>query len=126
SRMEPLDAFKTATLQLLVASDVAARGLDIPDVSHVFNFDVPTHAEDYIHRIGRTGRAGKSGTSITLAAPSDGKYLDAIVRLIQRDIPLLAIDKDAIAVDVAADGGVAEPVRSTRQDRGRRGRSNNP
>ncbi len=83
---ETLDAFKTDKLQLLVASDVAARGLDIPAVSHVFNFDVPTHAEDYVHRIGRTGRAGRSGTSITLAAPSDGKYLDAIVKLIQHDI----------------------------------------
>ena len=69
SRMETLDAFKTDKLKLLVASDVAARGLDIPAVSHVFNFDVPTHAEDYIHRIGRTGRAGRSGISITLATP---------------------------------------------------------
>ena len=69
SRMETLDAFKTGKLQLLIASDVAARGLDIPAVSHVFNFDVPTHAEDYIHRIGRTGRAGRSGISITLATP---------------------------------------------------------
>jgi superfamily II DNA/RNA helicase len=100
SRMETLDAFKTDKLMLLVASDVAARGLDIPAVSHVFNFDVPTHAEDYIHRIGRTGRAGRSGISITLAAPSDGKYLDAIVRLIQKDIPQVAL------------GGVAEAISS--------------
>src|SRR5690606_16972682 len=70
-----------------VASDVAARGLDIPAVSHVFNFDVPTHAEDYIHRIGRTGRAGRLGTSITLATSGDTKYIDAIEKLIQRDIP---------------------------------------
>jgi superfamily II DNA/RNA helicase len=87
SRTETLDRFRQNKLTLLVASDVAARGLDIPAVSHVFNFDVPTHPEDYIHRIGRTGRAGRSGVSITLAAPADGKYLDAIVRLIQRDIP---------------------------------------
>ena len=87
SRTETLDAFKGNRLTLLVASDVAARGLDIPAVSHVFNFDVPTHAEDYIHRIGRTGRAGRSGISITLAQPSDGKYLDAIIKLIQKDIP---------------------------------------
>jgi superfamily II DNA/RNA helicase len=124
SRTETLDKFRAGNLKLLIASDVAARGLDIPAVSHVFNFDVPTHAEDYIHRIGRTGRAGRSGTSITLAAPSDGKYLDAIVKLIQRDIPLLAIDKDAVAVDVAADSEApAEPARSPRQDRGRRGRN---
>ncbi|HVY52046.1 MAG TPA: DEAD/DEAH box helicase [Devosia sp.] len=92
SRMETLDAFKTGKIKLLIASDVAARGLDIPAVSHVFNFDVPTHAEDYVHRIGRTGRAGRSGTSITLAAPADGKYMDAIVRLIQRDIPALKLE----------------------------------
>jgi superfamily II DNA/RNA helicase len=97
SRMETLDAFKTNKLTLLVASDVAARGLDIPAVSHVFNFDVPTHAEDYIHRIGRTGRAGRSGTSLTLSAPSDGKYLDAIQRLIQQDIPLMVVEGQSLA-----------------------------
>src|SRR5205085_3735794 len=94
SRMETLDAFKTGKVQLLIASDVAARGLDIPAVSHVFNFDVPTHAEDYIHRIGRTGRAGRSGISITLASPADGKYLDAITKLIQRDIPAVPFKLD--------------------------------
>jgi superfamily II DNA/RNA helicase len=87
SRTETLDQFKTGKLTFLVASDVAARGLDIPAVSHVFNFDVPVHAEDYVHRIGRTGRAGRSGVAITLVAPADQKHLDAIVRLIQRDIP---------------------------------------
>jgi len=92
SRMETLDAFKTNKLMLLVASDVAARGLDIPAVSHVFNFDMPTHAEDYIHRIGRTGRAGRLGTSISLASSADGKYLDAIVKLIQKDIPVMTLD----------------------------------
>ena len=92
SRTETLDSFKTDKLQLLIASDVAARGLDIPAVSHVINFDVPTHAEDYVHRIGRTGRAGRSGTSITLATPSDGKYVDAIVKLIQRDIPVSKVE----------------------------------
>ena len=92
SRTETLDSFRNGKLAFLIASDVAARGLDIPAVSHVFNFDVPTHAEDYIHRIGRTGRAGRSGTAITLVTPSDGKYLDAIVKLIQRDIPLMTIE----------------------------------
>ncbi|MEQ1901514.1 MAG: DEAD/DEAH box helicase, partial [Devosia sp.] len=109
SRTETLDAFKTNKLTLLVASDVAARGLDIPAVSHVFNFDVPTHAEDYIHRIGRTGRAGRAGTSITLASSSDGKYLDAITRLIQLDIPPMALDKSA-REDTVADG---EPPRES-------------
>jgi superfamily II DNA/RNA helicase len=111
SRMETLDAFKTDKLQLLIASDVAARGLDIPAVSHVFNFDVPTHAEDYVHRIGRTGRAGRSGTSITLATPSDGKYVDAIVKLIQRDIPVVKLEG---ALDVET------PDESEREPRGPR------
>jgi len=119
SRMETLDAFKTDKLLLLVASDVAARGLDIPAVSHVINFDVPTHTEDYIHRIGRTGRAGRSGISITLAAPADGKYLDAITRLIQRDIPLVKLD------GVAAEEAAERPRREhgePREDRPKRER----
>ena len=116
SRMETLDAFKTDKLTLLVASDVAARGLDIPAVSHVFNFDVPTHAEDYIHRIGRTGRAGRSGTSYTLAAPSDGKYLDAIVKLIQKDIPLL----ETAGVSDTTEAGQERAPREERPRRGER------
>jgi superfamily II DNA/RNA helicase len=99
SRMETLDAFKTNKLTLLVASDVAARGLDIPAVSHVFNFDVPTHAEDYVHRIGRTGRAGRSGAAYTLVAPADGKYIDAIGKLIQKtitEVQLSGISADTI------------------------------
>jgi superfamily II DNA/RNA helicase len=81
ARTAMLESFRKGQLMLLVASDVAARGLDIPDVSHIFNFDVPTHAEDYVHRIGRTGRAGKSGTAITLVAPADSKYVAAIEKL---------------------------------------------
>ncbi|MBL4783912.1 MAG: DEAD/DEAH box helicase [Cohaesibacteraceae bacterium] len=80
-RMAMLDQFKSGELNILVASDVAARGLDIPAVSHVFNFDVPTHAEDYVHRIGRTGRAGREGTAISLVAKSDTKYIAAIEKL---------------------------------------------
>jgi superfamily II DNA/RNA helicase len=82
ARMASLEAFKTGDVDLLVCSDVAARGLDIPDVSHVINFDVPIHAEDYVHRIGRTGRAGRSGTALTLVTREDQKYVDAIERLI--------------------------------------------
>jgi superfamily II DNA/RNA helicase len=87
ARMQALDQFKTGEAELLVASDVAARGLDIPAVSHVLNYDVPIHAEDYVHRIGRTGRAGLSGISITLVAPSDKRYLAAIEKLTGQDIP---------------------------------------
>ena len=86
-RMRTLDGFREGSLRFLVASDVAARGLDIPDVSHVFNFDVPSHAEDYVHRIGRTGRAGKLGTAFSIAVPADDKYLTAIERLVEKEIP---------------------------------------
>ena len=86
ARMASLDAFKTGEVALIVCSDVAARGLDIPDVSHVFNFDIPTHPEDYVHRIGRTGRAGKSGTAFTIVTDMDAKYLDHIERLIEQKI----------------------------------------
>jgi superfamily II DNA/RNA helicase len=87
ARMAALDCFRRGETPLLVASDVAARGLDIPDVSHVFNFDVPHHADDYVHRIGRTGRAGKSGTAITIASPADHKAVAAIEKLIGQKIP---------------------------------------
>jgi len=89
-RTETLDRFRAGTLKLLIASDVAARGLDIPDVSHVFNYDVPHHAEDYVHRIGRTGRAGKSGAAFTLVAPVDAKNLRAVETLIGNKIEYLS------------------------------------
>ena len=119
SRMETLDAFKNNRLTLLVASDVAARGLDIPAVSHVINFDVPVHAEDYVHRIGRTGRAGRSGVAYTLVAPADSKHLDAIVKLIQRDIPWLDGVK-APKADAAEEAETAETSKP-RVPRPRRG-----
>jgi superfamily II DNA/RNA helicase len=86
ARTAALDQFRRGEVSLLIASDVAARGLDIPDVSHIFNFDVPHHADDYVHRIGRTGRAGRSGTAITLVTPADRKAVDAIEKLIGRTI----------------------------------------
>src|SRR5215468_2796824 len=91
-RTETLDKFRRGDVTILVASDVAARGLDIIGLSHVFNFDVPLHAEDYVHRIGRTGRAGREGRAFTLATPHEKKYVDAIVRLIGREIPRIDID----------------------------------
>ena len=87
SRMKTLDGFRSDEIKFLVASDVAARGLDIPDVSHVFNFDVPSHAEDYVHRIGRCGRAGRDGWAYTLVTSADDKYLAAILELTGDDIP---------------------------------------
>ncbi|MBY6134775.1 DEAD/DEAH box helicase [Nocardioides marinus] len=88
-RMKTLDGFREGSLRILVASDVAARGLDVPSVSHVFNFDVPGHAEDYVHRIGRTGRAGREGKAITICSPRDEKALDAVETLIQKEITRL-------------------------------------
>jgi len=86
ARMASLDAFKNGDVSLLVCSDVAARGLDIPDVSHVLNFDVPTHSEDYVHRIGRTGRAGRSGVALTIVTEDDMKYIDQIQSLIGKAV----------------------------------------
>jgi superfamily II DNA/RNA helicase len=86
-RTRTLDGFRDGTVHLLIASDVAARGLDIPAVSHVFNFDVPSHPEDYVHRIGRTGRAGRSGRAFTIATPHDDKYIAAIESLVKQPIP---------------------------------------
>ena len=86
ARTAALDSFRKGEVKLLIASDVAARGLDIPDVSHVFNFDVPHHADDYVHRIGRTGRAGKSGTAITIVSSMDSKSVAAIEKLIGQPI----------------------------------------
>jgi superfamily II DNA/RNA helicase len=91
ARTETLERFKAGDIQILVASDVAARGLDIVDMSHVFNFDVPFSPEDYVHRIGRTGRAGKIGHSFTLATPSEGDLVQAIEKLIGTTIPRIEI-----------------------------------
>jgi len=82
-RTKTLEGFKNGDIKLLVASDVAARGLDVPSVSHVFNYDVPTHSEDYVHRIGRTGRAGREGDAIMFVAKLDNKYYDQILDLIK-------------------------------------------
>jgi superfamily II DNA/RNA helicase len=92
SRTEALQKFKDGEITIMVCSDVAARGIDIQGLSHVFNFDVPTHAEDYVHRIGRTGRAGMSGRAFTLATPEDKKYVRGIQHLIGKEIPPVEIE----------------------------------
>src|SRR3954471_9680668 len=115
ARMETLEKFKQGEIQILVASDVAARGLDIVDMSHVFNFDVPFSPEDYVHRIGRTGRAGRTGHSFTLASPDEGGLVEAIEKLIGTQIPRIVVPgMETIAFD-ASDG--------RRRGRGRGGRS---
>ncbi|MCP5380752.1 MAG: DEAD/DEAH box helicase [Kordiimonadaceae bacterium] len=97
TRMEVLDDFKKGKIKILVASDVAARGLDIPDVGHVFNFDVPSNPEDYIHRIGRTGRAGKKGVAFTLSTKADKKYLDGLLKFLGKEIPHFKIPDDILS-----------------------------
>ncbi|MDJ1156728.1 DEAD/DEAH box helicase [Chelatococcus sp. SYSU_G07232] len=129
SRMQALDSFRNGEITLLVASDVAARGLDIPDVSHVFNFDVPHHAEDYVHRIGRTGRAGRSGYAATIVTSADEKALSAIEKLTNQSIEWegakLSPDLDS---EPASDerprrrGGRGEEGREGRGSRGGRSR----
>ncbi len=100
ARLEALKAFKEEKTKYLIASDVAARGLDIPSVSHVFNYDVPSNAEDYVHRIGRTGRAGRTGNAFTLVASSDDqKYLLAIEQLISISIPEHTISEGKVDFD---------------------------
>ena len=117
-RLKMLDQFKSGDATYLIASDVAARGLDIPAVSHVFNFDVPTHAEDYVHRIGRTGRAGRKGAAFTLATRNDAKYVDAIEQLTDQKIPREAFGE-------AEEEGNAEDKPKNRNRRNRGGRSRN-
>jgi superfamily II DNA/RNA helicase len=109
-RTKTLDRFRAGELKILVASDVAARGLDVPDVSHVFNYEPPRTPDDYVHRIGRTGRAGREGASFTLVGPSDKKSLDAIEKLIGK-----SIEKAEIA-------GVPDAAIGDPNDRGGRGR----
>lgn len=125
-RTATLEKFKKGEIGILVASDVAARGLDVQGLTHVFNFDVPTHPEDYVHRIGRTGRAGMNGRAFTLVAGEDGKYLSAITKLIQRDIPVMELhgfahDSSDVAGD-AADERSERGERDRKSGRGRGGR----
>ncbi len=91
-RFATLEKFKANEIRLLVCSDVAARGIDIGGLSHVFNFDVPHHAEDYVHRIGRTGRAGKDGKAFTIATPEDRLAVEAIEKLIAAPIPRITVE----------------------------------
>jgi superfamily II DNA/RNA helicase len=109
ARFATLNRFKAGDIKLLVCSDVAARGLDIGGLSHVFNFDVPFHAEDYVHRIGRTGRAGREGHAFTLSAPEDAKSLAAIEKLTGKPIPRMEIDGlDPVTAEEIAEGAKAK------------------
>jgi superfamily II DNA/RNA helicase len=119
ARMAALDQFRKGELPLLVASDVAARGLDIPEVSHVFNFDVPHHPDDYVHRIGRTGRAGRAGTAISIVSPLDTKSMVAIEKLIGQSIPRAEGDFSVNADASSEDDAPREPRSREGSRRGR-------
>ena len=121
-RFATLNAFKADELQLLVCSDVAARGLDIGGLSHVFNFDVPFHSEDYVHRIGRTGRAGREGHAYTIATADDAKNVAAIEKLTGKPIPLLDIE----GLEPVTEAEIQEALTSTRRGRGRGGPARRP
>jgi len=122
-RTRTLDGFREGSLRFLCASDVAARGLDVPSVSHVFNYDVPSHAEDYVHRIGRTGRAGRDGKAIMICVPRDEKNLDDIERLVQREIPRLENPLGNAAAPASAAPETKEEVKAN--DKPKRSRSRN-
>ncbi len=115
ARTAALDQFRKGEIPLLVASDVAARGLDIPTTSHVFNFDVPHHADDYVHRIGRTGRAGRAGTAISMVTSLDHKSMAAIEKLIGQSIPRI----ETGAESASADSSAAPSNGEARHSRGR-------
>ena len=120
ARMAALESFRAGENPILVASDVAARGLDIPAVSHVFNFDVPTHAEDYVHRIGRTGRAGRLGTALTIVTRHDDKLVAAVEKLTTQPIEWLGDGLDALPPSQPRDESRGRRDRDDR--RGGRGR----
>ena len=123
-RTAALEAFRKNEVTLLVASDVAARGLDIPDVSHIYNFDVPHHPDDYVHRIGRTGRAGRSGVAITIVSPADVKSIGAVEKLIGQSIPWIeGADTPETQSDANADTSAAPREQRSRPGRQRNGGS---
>ena len=118
ARLEALKSFKEGNVKYLIASDVAARGLDIPSVSHVFNFDVPSNSEDYVHRIGRTGRAGRVGYAYTLVTNSeDQKHLLAIEQLISMSIPEYNVSDNKTKQDTKNYGHSGKTIDKNLQDK---------
>ncbi|HEX9805653.1 MAG TPA: DEAD/DEAH box helicase [Alteraurantiacibacter sp.] len=115
SRIKELDRFKKGEVNILVASDVAARGLDIKGVSHVFNFDTPWHPDDYVHRIGRTGRAGAKGRAFTFVSPEDAEAIANVEKLTEMKIPVFELG-GGVSKDGASDRA-EQPARSARRER---------
>ena len=114
-RLKALDAFKQGEVDLLVCTDVAARGLDIKDVPAVFNFDVPFNAEDYVHRIGRTGRAGASGLAVTLVSGSDARLVADIEKLLKTKLDIEALEYDEDRPNIQQQGRINDGCRAWRE-----------
>ena len=114
-RLKALDAFKQGEVDLLVCTDVAARGLDIKDVPAVFNFDVPFNAEDYVHRIGRTGRAGASGLAVTLVSGSDARLVADIEKLLKTKLDIEALEYDEDSPNIQQQGRINDGRRAWRE-----------
>jgi superfamily II DNA/RNA helicase len=125
-RTATLDRFRNKELKLLVASDVAARGLDIPEVSQVFNYAPPPNSDDYVHRIGRTGRAGRSGESFTIVSPGDARLWDAVAKRISKDVEIFVPEGMDDAVGDARSRGPATGRDRFDRKRGRGGRGRGP
>ncbi len=118
-RLKALEAFKKGEVDLLVATDVAARGLDIKDVPAVFNFDIPFNAEDYVHRIGRTGRAGASGLAVSLVSPSDGRLMADLEKLLKKKVEIEGIEFESDLPDIRKQGRINDGHRAWREDESR-------
>ncbi len=112
SRMAELDLFKGGDINILVASDVAARGLDVKGVSHVFNFDTPWHPDDYVHRIGRTGRAGAKGRAFTFVTKEDAEAIGNVEKLTKMKIPVYELESEKQADDASVEAEAEKPKRS--------------
>ena len=119
-RTQTLEKFRNGDLKLLVASDVAARGLDIPDVGHVFNYSPPPNSDDYVHRIGRTGRAGRTGESFTLVCPEDDKLWDAVLKRVQKAVEDYMPDGLVEELEALPSDGGRSRGRNRTKDRGER------
>jgi ATP-dependent RNA helicase RhlE len=119
-RVRALESFRSGRVRVLVATDIAARGVDVKDVSHVVNYDVPHEPESYVHRVGRTARAQQRGDAYTLVSPEEESDLARIERLIGMEIPRARVPGFTQDAPAARRGPVAPPRRSSRQNRGRR------
>ncbi len=123
-RLAELQRFKDGAVNILVCSDVAARGLDIKGVSHVFNFDTPWHPDDYVHRVGRTGRAGATGRAFTLIAPEDAEAIENVEKLTGSKLPVFEVEKGATAAEKPE--RTSKPARARREDRPERDARSEP